>query len=213
MKTGGATDRDRLRGRFGKGRDQGVDEPLVRGPVIARARRDRPRGWRHWRRHRRRRPRHTPRPDPAPGPAQSPARPGRRRAARPVRPPPAASTITGSSRPRRTAPVPPTRARATGWPGIDGQGTLIGRARRVASSHVLVQIAQVQQGRQIVGRDRQRRLQLDLGQIAAAQIIGLDDAAVQTHLFRSRHAAFQRLVIGGQRRLEPPGTDAPSGPG
>src|SRR5688572_23240400 len=87
---------------------------------------------------------------------------------------------------------------------LQRQDLFVERARLRLLTEVLPQIREVQQRGNVVGIESQRRLQLTLGRIVPAQVVGIDDATIQMYFLGLRDAAIQCLLVGGERRVEAP---------
>ena len=83
-------------------------------------------------------------------------------------------------------------------PGFEFQRLRINRARPVAVTRILVQIAEIEQGRDIAGPDCERRFERRLRCGGIAEVIGENDRTVEMDLFGSGYLAFQGTVISGQ---------------
>ena len=87
---------------------------------------------------------------------------------------------------------------------LQRQNFFVERTRFDLLAEVLAQVGEIQQRRNVVRIERQRCLQLALGLIVPAQVVGIDDAAIEMDFLGLRDAAIQRLLIGRERRVEAP---------
>ena len=85
---------------------------------------------------------------------------------------------------------------------IERQDPLAERERLVPLPEVRLEVGEIEERRDILRIERQRRLELRFCRVVAAQAIRVDDAAVEMDFLRARNAAVERLPVGGERGVE-----------
>ena len=78
---------------------------------------------------------------------------------------------------------------------LQRQHLLVQRARFGLLAEVLAQVREVEQGRDIVGIQRERSLELTFSRVILTQAVGVDHAPVEMNLFGLRDAAIECLLI------------------